>query len=455
MNSGFITKWQFLCVIILWIIDLSTSSFSQVAPKESAQEVSKCIDSNSLSLDPERIKLSGYVDFGYSYNFTGSSGGATDYSSVNGRISTDTAQRGDFNLYAVKFALEKELTSENRFQAGFRFDILIGEDASFFANRSGGSLNNTDSNSNSLFTEQAFTTFRIPVGNGLDLKFGKTEAFLGLEGMDRPTNPCVTFGLLFNVMPIWFIGMVSNYTFDPLLEATFCIVNGINTDNNVTTSSGTSDGVGFGGGLVVTAPSGNANWKNYLFYGTSLFSDSYISSNNATLTTSQATLPPEGEASGFPILYNSNGSWAPLCFENRLYFGVNALLGNIQGSVSLPGVNGVLNDCWYGAGLYAKYYFNDFLSLQGRGEFLGSNTAGIFGNQGTAFSSSPTGHLTGNNIWESTLTANFNLTADCLIRAEYRMDWGSNIYSTKTGNHNGSVSGGPAYYAGAEVVCSF
>jgi hypothetical protein len=305
------------------------------------------------------------VDFGYSYNFTGSSGGATDYSSVNGRISTDTAQRGDFNLYAVKLALEKELTSENRFQAGFRFDIMIGEDATYFANRSGGSLNNTDSNSNSLFTEQAFTTFRIPVGNGLDLKFGKTEAFLGLEGMDRPTNPCVTFGLLFNVMPIWFIGMVSNYTFDPLLEATFCIVNGINTDNNVTTSSGTSDGVGFGGGLVVTAPSGNANWKNYLFYGTSLFSDSYISSNNATLTTSQATIPPEGEASGFPIIYNSNGSWAPLCFENRLYFGVNALLGNIQGSVSLPGVNGVLNDCWYGAGLYAKYYFNDFLVSKG------------------------------------------------------------------------------------------
>jgi len=116
MDSGFITKWQFLYVIILWIIDLPTSSFSQVAPKESAQEVSKCIDSNSLSLDPERIKLSGYVDFGYSYNFTGSSGGGTDYSSVNGRILTDTVQRGDFNLYAVKFALERELTSENRFQ---------------------------------------------------------------------------------------------------------------------------------------------------------------------------------------------------------------------------------------------------------------------------------------------------------------------------------------------------
>jgi hypothetical protein len=40
-----------------------------------------------------------------------------------------------------------------------------------------------------------------------------------------------------------------------------------------------------------------------------------------------------------------------------------------------------------------------------------------------------------------------------LIRAEYRMDWGSNIYSTS--NNAGAVSGGPAYYAGAEVVYSF
>jgi hypothetical protein len=41
------------------------------------------------------------------------------------------------------------------------------------------------------------------------------------------------------------------------------------------------------------------------------------------------------------------------------------------------------------------------------------------------------------------------------------MDWGSNIYSTgatstqPAGNQQGSQSGGPAYYAGAEVVYSF
>jgi hypothetical protein len=64
--------------------------------------------------------------------------------------------------------------------------------------------------------------------------------------------------------------------------------------------------------------------------------------------------------------------------------------------------------------------------------------------------------VTGDNLWEYTLTAGFNVIDNLLIRAEYRMDWGSNIYNTADGYENGgAVSGGPAYYAGAEVVYSF
>jgi hypothetical protein len=39
-----------------------------------------------------------------------------------------------------------------------------------------------------------------------------------------------------------------------------------------------------------------------------------------------------------------------------------------------------------------------------------------------------------------------------LIRAEYRLDWGSSIYNNTNGTTN---SDGPAHYAGAEVVYSF
>ena len=42
------------------------------------------------------------------------------------------------------------------------------------------------------------------------------------------------------------------------------------------------------------------------------------------------------------------------------------------------------------------------------------------------------------------------------IHAVLRADEGSNIYNTSNGfSKGGAVSGGPAYYAGAEVVYSF
>jgi len=130
----------------------------------------------------------------------------------------------------------------------------------------------------------------------------------------------------------------------------------------------------------------------------------------------------------------------------------NALLANTSGSGEF-GAN--VNSNWYGAGAYAKYQFNDWFSLCSRGEYLGSNNSAAFGNQGANETRSGDTHVTGNNLWEYTITAGFNVIDNLLIRAEYRMDWGSNIYKTASGNNSGSQSGGPAYYAGAEVVYSF
>ena len=72
------------------------------APETSAQDTKKMVQNNFVETAQKGVKLSGYVDAGYSYNFTGSG----NNSMVSTRYATDTAQRGDFNLYAVKLALE-------------------------------------------------------------------------------------------------------------------------------------------------------------------------------------------------------------------------------------------------------------------------------------------------------------------------------------------------------------
>ena len=209
-------------LLLATFVAATTPLIADSTPEASAQDTKKMVQNNFVETAQKGIKLSGYVDAGYSYNFTGQN----NNSMVSTRYATDTAQRGDFNLYAVKIALEKALTSENKAQAGFRADVMIGEDASYFINRSPNAGYNTNNNSNSLFLEQAYASIRAPVGNGWDFKVGKFVSPLGYEVIERPANMNITYGMLFNVMPLYYTGVLSSYKFDDYLDGKLGVVNG-------------------------------------------------------------------------------------------------------------------------------------------------------------------------------------------------------------------------------------
>ena len=86
------------------LVAVASLSIAGSAQEPSAQDTEKLVQNNFVETAQKGIKLSGYVDTGYSYNFTGSSSGT---SNVAGRIGSDTAAKGDFNLYAVKIALKR------------------------------------------------------------------------------------------------------------------------------------------------------------------------------------------------------------------------------------------------------------------------------------------------------------------------------------------------------------
>ena len=434
---------------ILGVIAAVTSlSLADSAPEASAQDTKKMVQNNFVETAQKGIKLSGYVDAGYSYNFTGAANGTSD---VTGRFGSDTAAKGDFNLYAVKIALEKALTSENKAQAGFRTDVMIGEDANYLINRgTTDNQTNDQQNSNALFLEQAYVSIRAPVGNGWDFKVGKFVSILGYEVIERPANMNVTYGLLWQQMPLYYTGVLSSYKFDDYLDAKLGVVNGSQTDNNTTTGLN-GDGCAVLAALNVTAPGGNANWSNNFQYSSNNDNNTASTSNESTTSTA---VENGSSGTGYTFIYNSWGNWAPKFANDKLLFAFNSLLGTSSTNSNDPDGTQA-GTTWFGAGAYAKYQFNDWFSLCSRGEYLGSNNSTAFGNQGTNQTQNTSGHVTGDNLWEYTLTAGFNVIDNWLIRAEYRLDWGSNIYSTTTGNNDGSVSGGPAHYAGAEVVYSF
>ena len=420
---------------------VASLSLADSGPEASATDTKKMVQNNFVETAQKGVKLSGYVDAGYSYNFTGSGSQST----VNSRLGSDTAAAGDFNLYAVKIALEKAMTSENKAQAGFRADVLIGEDANYLMNRDSGAgtaATNDDQNSNALFLEQAYVSIRAPVGNGWDFKVGKFVSILGYEVIERPANMNITYGLLFqNAYPLWYTGVLSSYRFDDYLDAKLGVVNGSNSDNN-TTTSGQGDGVAVLAALNVTAPGGNANWSNNFQYSTNSENDSDISTTNNSYPVNGAN---NGSGTGATYVYNSWGNWAPKFADDKLLFAFDSVLGAF--SPSGGPANGATT--WWGAGAYAKYQFNDWFYLASRGEYFGSD------NQNKNGVTTPGATGDGSiSWWAYTLTAGFNVIDNLLIRAEYRLDWGTNI-SGSTANASGTQSGGPAHYAGAEVVYSF
>jgi hypothetical protein len=335
--------------------------------------------------------------------------------------------------------------------------------------------------------EQAYVSIRAPVGNGWDFKAGKFVSILGYEVIERPANMNTTYGILFNQMPLYYTGLLSSYKFDDYIDAKLGVVNGSNSDNNTTLNPNVGDGVAVLAALNITAPGGNANWSNNFQYSTGADNntatgtlDSTIPTNTGGTATFNGTPVGTVTQSAYNIIYNSWGNWVPKFADGKLLFAVQGLLGITNGDFSVNGAtvtsgpftvsgDGSYNlACtYYGAGAYAKYQFNDWFYLASRGEYLGSNNSAKFGSQGTGTTTPggsingvgplSSGHQTGSNWWEYTITAGFNVIDNMLIRAEYRLDWGSNIQSPQNGYvlPGGDNSGGPCHYAGAEVVYSF
>ena len=430
--------------ILLAFVALISLAFADSDSDVSAKDTKKMVQNNFLETQQKGIQLSGYVDSGYSYNFNSSS-----KSAVTGRFGSDEASRGDFNLYAVKLALEKAMTAENKAQAGFRTDVMIGEDAYYLANRyasDSANWNNNDSqNSNYLFLEQAYVSIRAPVGNGWDFKVGKFASILGYEVMERPANMNTTYGLLFDAMPLYYTGVLSSYKFDDYIDVKLGVVNGSNSDNN-TTTSGAGDGCAVLAALNVTAPGGNANWSNNFQYSSN--EDNNTNYGYAFSTTGVDTQNTDGTAasgSGHALIYNSWGNWVPKFADNKLLFAFNALLATATTGVNPYQSGGWgYSTTWYGAGAYAKYQINDWFYLASRGEYLSGSNGAIFDEEDNR-AGAP-------SRWEYTVTSGFNVIDNLLIRAEYRLDWGNQTtYSSGTP----SVYSAPAHYAGAEIVYSF
>jgi hypothetical protein len=407
------------------------------ADAKDQKDLKKVIEQQSINYvetAQKGITLSGYVDVSYTEQFGGR---GTAFGSGAANLHQFDLNNDNFNVNAVKVALEKALPDKNDWAAGFRIDTIYGHDAQvlnagsggnvFGASTSGGTSSSTFTGSSDFYLEQALVKFRVPVGNGLDIYCGKFVTFLGYEVIESPANLNFSRGLLFtNAIPLTHTGVYADYKFNDIAEAKLGVVDGWNTSVSQASSDHAAS-YAFGGKAItgqinITNPGKNANICQSFIYSPDSTEDSGVNG---------------GGDNGPSVVYDIWGNWNPtFAKDGALTLGFNIDLG-YSGATGLPanavGVGGSPDtSTWYGVALYAAYKFNKVFTLAGRGEYLHEDGA-LFPKYGLGTPGSATtngvGPLTpagfidpSQDDFEYTLTATFNIWDNLLTRAEYRVD---------------------------------
>lgn len=393
-------------------VAFSSSAFAGSDAK--VEEMKKMLEDqgikpNYVETKLPQVKLSGYVDTSYVYS--PSAGNGADTSGQKTNLHAFDRDSNDFSVNAVKLALEKPLSEQNEFTAGFRTDLMIGEDAAIL---NGGGFNSNNQGS-ALFLEQAYVQFRAPVGNGLDFKVGKFVTLLGYEVIESPANLNFSRGLLFTyAIPLVHTGALASYKFNDTVDMQLGIVNGWNEDDTVfggfPAGSRNSFTEAVTGRLNITAPGGNAN-----------IAQSFI-------------ISPNGEnnaATGFATtsqnvwVYDIWGNWTPKSLD-KLLLGFNFDIGQVDG-VNPSAVTTQSDALFYGVAAYAKYQFTPKFSLAGRFEYFVDESGARVGANGNAGLGAPATAKQGGTSSQFdaisyTLTAGFDLWENMLMRLEYRYD---------------------------------
>ena len=396
----------------------------KVVAEKRIKELEQAIEDQGIYVETSQkgIKLSGYVDTSYTYNtkggYTSSGTGNAPGSSVGAtsNLAGNNGDSNDFNVNAVKLALEKALPSENKLAAGFRIDLLMGEDWG---------------NEQNLYIQQAYVTFRAPVGNGLDVKLGKMVTLLGLEVDERPANMNFSYGTVYTygLGQAYDAGINLAYKFNDVVKMQVRMANTSQAWNTNADSlyAGDSDLSKTFTALLTLTPDD----KKTLNIGVQYAGDS--AANGVA-------------AEGQVVVVDVNGTWSvtdklTLGFDVATGFGGNNTRDARGNGASSNGYNYIALDT------YAKYQFTDMFSLAGRFGYLNDQ-------DGTAKLTDRTGfdQFSRTDLYSWTLTGAFNIWENLITRLEYRVDLlsagsgatnstGQNAFgSNRNTNHNIAVN---------------
>lgn len=311
----------------------------------------------------------GHVAVSYNFNFR-------DPKSRNNAFRLFDDKANQFDVNQAELYVEKP-TSEPS-PIGFGLDVLLGRDAKKVHSSGLGEPDQP------FDLTQAYVTYKVPIGKGLDLKGGKFVTLHGAEVIRRTGNFNISRSLAFAfAIPFTHTGLSATYPLTDWLSFTGGIANGWdNTDDN-------NKGKSFHGAATIAPPL----LKDFtLTLGGTWGAEQRFSGDSAN-----------GPKRGLLDLVATYKPIAPLTLTLNYDYGRQEEAFGVGGETAV----------WHAVAAYAIYDVTDRLSVGVRGEYFRDQ-------DGFRLPGATPG--TKLEVWEATLTGRYKLFDHLYVSAEYRHD---------------------------------
>lgn len=359
-------------VTVIAVGTATTVAFGQTALEQRVNALEKKVDEQQKSIAATLgLDIHGMVATDYLYNFNNPDSRENQFRVV------DT----DANSFTVNDGFLSIAHTRKEDNLGFVIDMDFG--------KTGVALGGSDSATARL--REAYVTYKVPFGPGINLKAGKFVTLLGYEVLKTwdSFNPNITNSFLFGyAIPFTHTGLLADVPLGDMFTMDIGVVNG--WDNSTDNNSGKTLLAGFG-----FNPCDALSFYLSGTYGPEQDNNGHSKRGVGTLvTTYKAT--------------------------NALTFVLDADYGNESDLVPNSTGTGFSSALWYGAAGYAIYNLTDKISLNLRAESMVDSDGTRTGVSQTA--------------WEITPTVGYQITDGLLWRGEYRHDE-SNKQFFMSGDH--------------------
>jgi hypothetical protein len=332
--------------------------------------------------------LSGYVDTSMIWK-TG-----TGNANLPGRAFDGVGKLDGFNFNVAEIQLEKPL-SEDQWAAGYRVQLLVGQDANFY-NLSPSSVGSSD-----FSVKDAYVALRAPVGNGLDFKVGSFSTVIGYESFESHLNPNYSRSFGWQLEPTQHTGVLASYkvtdaisfslgvanTWGAGINARAQRVNGVGATINAAESEKT-----YMASISITAPDSWGFLKGSAWYA-GIIDGLAGNTSGATANSKDTTSAYVGGSLNTPV----EGLAVGAAFDYR-FNGPNTI---------------TVGDNWaYAVAGYVSYQASEKWKFNLRGDYTEGSDGTYYNRVGS----------NQNRLGALTVTADYALWANVIARAEARWD---------------------------------